>query len=97
MFLDVALRQVCVWNTDVPDQVPELMRRWLNSSFFVAVHCTFHFYYIYRSSHTVMRKVWIHVEMFYHFLILVFPWFGLVTIFRVILFLRYPHIIHTNT
>ncbi|EEB86720.1 hypothetical protein MPER_16222 [Moniliophthora perniciosa FA553] len=52
--------------TDVPDQVPELIsqrRRWLNGSFFAAVHSTVHFYYIYRSAHSFMRKFWIHVEV----------------------------------
>ncbi|KAF9524129.1 chitin synthase [Crepidotus variabilis] len=66
--------------TDVPDQVPELIsqrRRWLNGSFFAAVHSTFHFHYIYRSSHTVFRKFWIHVEMFYQIFNLIFSWFGL--------------------
>ena len=67
--------------TDVPDQVPELIsqrRRWLNGSFFAAIHSTFHFYYIYRSSHSLTRKFWIHVEMAYQFLNLIFSWFALV-------------------
>jgi chitin synthase len=37
--------------TDVPDQVPELVsqrRRWLNGSFFAAIHSTVKFHYIYR-------------------------------------------------
>ncbi|EKM75500.1 hypothetical protein AGABI1DRAFT_64444 [Agaricus bisporus var. burnettii JB137-S8] len=66
--------------TDVPDQVPELIsqrRRWLNGSFFAAVHSTIHFYYIYRSSHTFLRKFWIHVEMLYQFFNLIFSWFAL--------------------
>ncbi|KAJ8092782.1 Chitin synthase, class 8 [Marasmius tenuissimus] len=66
--------------TDVPDQVPELIsqrRRWLNGSFFAAIHSTIHFYYIYRSAHSFMRKFWIHVEMFYQFFNLVFSWFAL--------------------
>lgn len=66
--------------TDVPDQVPELIsqrRRWLNGSFFAAVHSTFHFYYIYRSAHSFMRKFWIHVEMLYQTFNLIFSWFGL--------------------
>ncbi|KAF5331770.1 hypothetical protein D9758_016642 [Tetrapyrgos nigripes] len=65
--------------TDVPDQVPELIsqrRRWLNGSFFAAVHSTFHFYYIYRSAHSFMRKFWIHIEMFYQTFNLIFSWFG---------------------
>jgi len=59
----------------VPDQVPELVsqrRRWLNGSFFAAIHSTVKFGYIYRSSHTFARKAWIHVEMFYQTFILIF-------------------------
>jgi cellulose synthase/poly-beta-1,6-N-acetylglucosamine synthase-like glycosyltransferase len=64
-----------IFTANIYAQVPELIsqpRRWLNGSFFAAIHSTFHFYYIYRSSHTVVRKFWIHVEMFYQFLNLVF-------------------------
>ncbi|KAG6826954.1 Chitin synthase 4 [Tricholoma furcatifolium] len=66
--------------TDVPDQVPELIsqrRRWLNGSFFAAVHSTVHFYYIYRSAHSFLRKFWIHVEMLYQLFNLIFSWFAL--------------------
>jgi chitin synthase len=66
--------------TDVPDQVPELIsqrRRWLNGSFFAAIHSTVHFYYIYRSAHTFFRKFIIHVEMFYQLFNLIFSWFAL--------------------
>lgn len=67
--------------TDVPDQLPELMsqrRRWLNGSFFAGVHSTFHFYYVYRSSHSPLRKFWIHVEMLFQLSQLIFSWFALV-------------------
>ncbi|EKM49889.1 glycosyltransferase family 2 protein [Phanerochaete carnosa HHB-10118-sp] len=66
--------------TDVPDQVPELIsqrRRWLNGSFFAAIHSTVHFHYIYRSSHSLFRKFWIHVEMLYQLFNLIFSWFAL--------------------
>ncbi|KAL4080486.1 glycosyltransferase family 2 protein, partial [Scleroderma citrinum] len=66
--------------TDVPDQVPELIsqrRRWLNGSFFAAIHSLVHFHYIYRSSHTFARKFWIHIEMFYQLYNLIFAWFSL--------------------
>ncbi|KAF8669686.1 Chitin synthase [Rhizoctonia solani] len=66
--------------TDVPDQVPELVsqrRRWLNGSFFAAVHSTVKFNYIYRSSHSVARKAWIHVELLYQTYNLLFSWFSL--------------------
>ena len=68
--------------TDVPDQVPELIsqrRRWLNGSFFAAVHSVVHFHYLYRSSHSFLRKFWIHVEMVYQVFILICAWFSLVS------------------
>ncbi|OCH87189.1 glycosyltransferase family 2 protein [Obba rivulosa] len=66
--------------TDVPDTVPELIsqrRRWLNGSLFAAVHSIFNFYYIWRSSHSLLRKLWIHIEMIYQFFNLIFAWFAL--------------------
>jgi chitin synthase len=66
--------------TDVPDQVPELIsqrRRWLNGSFFAAIHSTVKFTYIYRSSHTFARKAWIHIELVYQVFNLIFSWFAL--------------------
>jgi len=41
------------------------------------VHSTVHFHYIYRSSHSFLRKFWIHVEIFYQFFNLIFAWFSL--------------------
>jgi chitin synthase len=66
--------------TDVPDQVPELIsqrRRWLNGSFFAAVHSIVHFHYLYRSSHSFISKAWIHVEFAYQVFNLIFAWFSL--------------------
>ncbi|KAF8727491.1 hypothetical protein AX14_007350 [Amanita brunnescens Koide BX004] len=66
--------------TDVPDQVPELIsqrRRWLNGSFFAAIHSVVHFHYIYRSSHSFIRKFWIHIEMMYQVFNLIFSWFAM--------------------
>lgn len=63
-------------------QVPELIsqrRRWLNGSFFAAIHSTVKFNYIYRSSHSFGRKFWIHVEMVYQTFNLIFSWFALVS------------------
>ncbi|EMD35236.1 chitin synthase [Gelatoporia subvermispora B] len=66
--------------TDVPDTVPELIsqrRRWLNGSLFAALHSIGTFYRIWRSSHSVFRKLWIHVEMIYQLYNLIFAWFAL--------------------
>ena len=68
--------------TGVPDKVSELIsqrRRWLNGSFFAAVYSIFHFYCIYRSSHSFLRKFWIHIEMLYQLSNLTFSWFALVS------------------
>jgi chitin synthase len=67
-----------------PVQVPELIsqrRRWLNGSFFAAIHSTFKFHYIYRSSHSFARKFWIHIELLYQTFNLIFSWFALVRLF----------------
>ncbi|KAH9961842.1 glycosyltransferase family 2 protein [Russula compacta] len=59
--------------TDTPDQVPELVsqrRRWLNGSFFAAIHGTVKFHYLYRSSHSFARKFWIHGNFFISFFVL---------------------------
>lgn len=63
-------------------QVPELIsqrRRWLNGSFFASIHGTVKFHYIYRSSHTFLRKFWIHIEFIYQTFNLLFSWFALVS------------------
>lgn len=68
--------------TDVPDEVAELIsqrRRWLNGSFFAAIHAVVHFHYIYRSSHSFLRKIWIHIEFLYQTFNLIFSWFALVS------------------
>ena len=62
-------------------QVPELIsqrRRWLNGSFFAAIQSIVKVHYIYRSSHSFMRKAWIHVELLYQCFNLFFSWFALV-------------------
>ena len=70
--------------TAVPDNVPELISlRWRrpNGSFFAAVYNIVHFHYIYRSSHSFLRKFWIHIGMFYQLYSLIFSWFALVSLF----------------
>ncbi|CCM04085.1 uncharacterized protein FIBRA_06244 [Fibroporia radiculosa] len=62
--------------TDLPEFISQ-RRRWLNGSFFAAVHSIWHFNYIYRSTHTFARKFWIHVEMAYQLYNLLFSWFAL--------------------
>ncbi|BGP01634.1 Chitin synthase 4 [Rhodotorula toruloides] len=66
--------------TDVPDRVPDLIaqrRRWLNGSFFAGIHSSYHFGYLYRSDHSFIRKLWLHVELFYQTFNMLFAWFAL--------------------
>ena len=66
--------------TDVPEQAPKLItqrRRWLNGSFFAAIHSIIKFSYIYRSNHPFLRKLLIHVEMIYQAIQLFFSWFAM--------------------
>ena len=66
--------------TDTPDAVPELIsqrRRWLNGSFFAAIHATVKFGYLYRSDHSMIRKFWLHIELVYQVFQQVFAWFSL--------------------
>ncbi|BFZ65301.1 Chitin synthase, class 2 [Saitoella coloradoensis] len=66
--------------TDVPDKLPELIsqrRRWLNGSFFAAVYALVHAFSIWRSDHSIFRKLMFHVEFLYQFISMVFSWFAL--------------------
>jgi chitin synthase len=67
--------------TDVPDTVPELIsqrRRWLNGSFFAGIYAICHTFAIWRSDHSTIRKILLHIEMAYQAYNLFFSWFGLV-------------------
>ncbi|RMZ92710.1 hypothetical protein DV736_g9, partial [Chaetothyriales sp. CBS 134916] len=66
--------------TDVPDSIPEFIsqrRRWLNGAFFAAVYALIHFKQIWRTDHTVGRKILLHIEFFYQFISLLFTFFAL--------------------
>ncbi|KAI2032833.1 Chitin synthase, class 2 [Ophidiomyces ophidiicola] len=69
-----------VGETDVPDTVPEFIsqrRRWLNGAFFAAVYSLIHFRQIWKTDHTVMRKILLHIEFVYQFVSLIFTFFSL--------------------
>ncbi|GMG37423.1 unnamed protein product [Aspergillus oryzae] len=68
--------------TDVPDQMAEFIlqrRRWLNGSFFAAVYAIAHFYQIWRSDHSAIRKFALLIEFFYQTINMLFAWFGIVS------------------
>jgi chitin synthase len=65
--------------TDVPDALPELIsqrRRWLNGSFFAAVHALLNWRKIYSSGHSFLRKVMLSFEFLYNLINLIFSWFS---------------------
>ncbi|KAG9239628.1 chitin synthase 1 [Amylocarpus encephaloides] len=72
--------------TDVPDQMAELIlqrRRWLNGSFFAAVYALAHFYQIFRSDHSFMRKMMFLLEFLFQTINMIFAWFQLGNFFLV--------------
>lgn len=65
------------------DAVPEFIsqrRRWLNGAFFAAVYSLLHTKQIWRTDHTIARKILLHVETVYQFIQLVFTFFSLVSL-----------------
>ncbi|AMD19429.1 HBR528Cp [Eremothecium sinecaudum] len=73
-------------STDVPDRVPEFIlqrRRWLNGSFFAALYSFVHFYKIWSSGHTFVRKILLTIEFVYLFITTLIAWFSLSSFFLV--------------
>ncbi|KAJ5594265.1 chitin synthase I [Penicillium hispanicum] len=72
--------------TDVPDRMAEFIlqrRRWLNGSFFAAVYAITHFYQIFRSDHSFLRKFALFIEFIYQTIAMIFAWFGIGNFFLV--------------
>ncbi|KAK0701619.1 chitin synthase-domain-containing protein [Lasiosphaeria miniovina] len=80
----------CTGETDVPDTVPEFIsqrRRWLNGAFFAAVYSLVHFRQVWKTDHTLVRKVLLHVEFLYQFLQLLFTYFSLANFYLTFYFI----------
>ncbi|MCJ1293697.1 Chitin synthase, class 2 [Xylographa carneopallida] len=76
--------------TDVPDAVPEFIsqrRRWLNGAFFAAVYSLIHFRQIWKTDHTISRKVLLHIEFVYQFVSLMFTYFSLANFYLTFYFI----------
>ncbi|KAE8152237.1 chitin synthase-domain-containing protein [Aspergillus avenaceus] len=72
--------------TDVPDRMAEFIlqrRRWLNGSFFAAVYAIAHFYQVWRSDHSAIRKFMLLIEFLYQTINMLFAWFGIGNFFLV--------------
>jgi chitin synthase len=62
------------------DAVPEFVsqrRRWLNGAFFAAVYSLVHFKQIWKTDHTIARKILLHIEFIYQLINLLFTYFSL--------------------
>ncbi|QPG76130.1 hypothetical protein FOA43_003516 [Brettanomyces nanus] len=54
--------------TDVPETLSEFIsqrRRWLNGAFFAALYSQLHFYNIWYTDHSFLRKLFFHIEIIY--------------------------------
>ena len=72
--------------TDVPTEMADFIlqrRRWLNGSFFAAVYSLTHFYQIWRSHHSAMRKFVFAIEFVYQLVQMIFAWFAIGNFFLV--------------
>lgn len=68
--------------TDVPTEMSDFIlqrRRWLNGSFFAAVYSLAHFYQIFRSHHSFLRKTFFFIEFLYQAVSMLFAWFAIVS------------------
>ena len=76
--------------TDVPDAIPEFIsqrRRWLNGSFFAGLHAIMHFPHIFRSGHSMKRKLALLLQLLFNFVVLIFSWFSIGTFYLTFNFL----------
>lgn len=76
--------------TDVPSSVPEYVsqrRRWLNGSFFAGLHAIINMWQIFRSGHSIFRKMLLMAQMLYNIVNLLFSWFAIGNFFLIFVFL----------
>jgi chitin synthase len=76
--------------TDVPDGVAELIaqrRRWLNGSLFASMFAVIHFWRIWTSGQSFLRKCVLQLQMLYNLVQLVFTWTTLANFFLAMYFL----------
>lgn len=66
--------------TDVPEGVAEFLsqrRRWMNGSFAASLYSLMHFARVYQSGHSIVRMFFLHVQLLYNFVQVLFSWFAL--------------------
>ncbi|ODV87248.1 glycosyltransferase family 2 protein [[Candida] arabinofermentans NRRL YB-2248] len=76
--------------TDVPETLSEFIsqrRRWLNGAFFAALYSQVHFYHIFRTDHSALRKFFLHLEFIYQFFTLLFSIFSIANFYLIFYYL----------
>ncbi|KAF9892337.1 Chitin synthase, class 2 [Aspergillus nanangensis] len=79
-----------VGETDVPDSIPEFIsqrRRWLNGAFFAAVYSIVNGKQLWKTDHSIARKILLQIESVYQFLNLLFTYFGLANFYLAFYFI----------
>ncbi|KAL4793828.1 chitin synthase-domain-containing protein [Aspergillus venezuelensis] len=79
-----------VGETDVPDSIPEFIsqrRRWLNGAFFAAVYSLVNGKQLWKTDHSLPRKVLLQIESVYQLLQLIFTYFGLANFYLAFFFI----------
>ncbi|PLB50580.1 chitin synthase B [Aspergillus steynii IBT 23096] len=79
-----------VGETDVPDTIPEFIsqrRRWLNGAFFAAVYSIVNGKQLWKTDHSLPRKILLQIESVYQFLQLLFTYFGLANFYLAFYFI----------
>lgn len=72
--------------TDVPEQIDDFIlqrRRWLNGSLFAAAYAVFHWTKIWKSNHSLLRKLWLQLEFYYQLITIIVSWFSVACFFLV--------------
>ncbi|KAL7664756.1 Chitin synthase [[Candida] zeylanoides] len=76
--------------TDVPDSVAEFLsqrRRWINGAFFAALYSLTNARQVWSTSHSAVRKVFLHLEFAYQLVSLLFSFFSLANFYLTFYFL----------
>ncbi|KAL3436361.1 chitin synthase A [Aspergillus tetrazonus] len=79
-----------VGETDVPDSIPEFIsqrRRWLNGAFFAAVYSLVNAKQLWKTDHSLARKILLQIESVYQLLQLIFTYFGLANFYLAFFFI----------
>ncbi|THC99210.1 hypothetical protein EYZ11_001298 [Aspergillus tanneri] len=79
-----------VGETDVPDNIPEFIsqrRRWLNGAFFAAVYSIVNVRQLWKTDHSLPRKILLQIESVYQFIQLLFTYFGLANFYLAFYFI----------